>query len=299
MSETMNQTDPENIDQLTAEGEERARTEVSIAADSDETTRLRAATVFEIIRREGEEELSRRFHALFWSALAAGISIGFSVIAEALLAARLPDTPWKPLIDNLGYSVGFLIVILARQQLFTENTLTPVLPVLARGKVFWYLVLLRLWGIVLLGNLLGCMIFALFLAYGNVMAPDVAAATVAIGNHLMENTASEMFLKGIVSGWLIAALVWMLPSSEGSEFIVITLMTYLIALGDFTHVIAGSVEVFYLCFTGNLEAAPALFVFFLPTLLGNVVGGTLIFGVLSYAQVREELPAPGHPGTDR
>ena len=92
-----------------------------------------------------------------------------------------------------------------------------------------------------------------------------------------------------MAGWLIAALVWMLPSAEGNEFLVITLMTYLIALGDFTHVIAGSAEVFYLLARGEIEVLPALFGFFLPTLTGNILGGTVLFGLLSYAQVRDEL----------
>ena len=60
-----------------------------------------------------------------------------------------------------------------------------------------------------------------------------------------------MFTKGIVAGWLIAALVWMLPSAEGTEIFVITLITYLIALGGFTHVVAGSAEALYLWLAGH------------------------------------------------
>jgi formate/nitrite transporter FocA (FNT family) len=66
-------------------------------------------------------------------------------------------------------------------------------------------------------------------------------------------------------------------------------MTYLIALGGFTHVIAGSAEAFYLVFTGHETLLHAVFGFFLPTLAGNVAGGTVLFAVLSYAQVREEI----------
>ena len=86
--------------------------------------------VYEAIRREGEVELGRPAAALTWSALAAGLSIGFSFIVEALIKAHLPDAMWAPLITKSGYSVGFLIVVLGRQQLFTESTLTVVLPVL-------------------------------------------------------------------------------------------------------------------------------------------------------------------------
>jgi formate/nitrite transporter FocA (FNT family) len=251
--------------------------------------RLRAAVVYEIIRTEGEGELARTFGALWWSGLAAGLSIGFSVLSQAMLAAALGDLPGATIVSRVGYAVGFLIVILSRQQLFTENTLTAVLPVIARREWRWFWVMARLWGIVLAANLVGCLLFGLFLAYSGVLTPEVSAAVAEISHELMSNTPTEMFVKGIAAGWLIAALVWMMPSAEGTEIFVITLITYLIALGGFTHVIAGSVEAFYAWLTGAESFSKILFGFFLPTLAGNVAGGTVLFAVLSYAQVREEI----------
>ncbi len=250
---------------------------------------IKAAGVFDMIRREGEAELVRKFNALWWSGVAAGLSIGFSVVAEAVLAAHLPDAPWKPLVDNLGYCVGFLIVILGHQQLFTENTLTAVLPAMTRGRLKWWLILLRLWLIVLAANVVGCFLFAAFISTSGVLSEPVHAAVTQLSEHMMAKTPWEMFVGGIMAGWLIAALVWMLPSSEGSEFLLITLMTYLIAAGDFTHIIAGSVEALFLVVEGKIGITHAVFSFFLPTLAGNVTGGTILFAVLSYAQVRDEI----------
>ncbi|MGA9629812.1 MAG: formate/nitrite transporter family protein, partial [Candidatus Acidiferrales bacterium] len=96
-----------------------------------ERVAIGAHVVHETIRREGREELKRSSSALAWSGLAAGLSMGFSMVAEGLLAAYLPDREWTPLLSKLGYSVGFLIVVLGRQQLFTETTLTAVLPLLS------------------------------------------------------------------------------------------------------------------------------------------------------------------------
>ncbi|MEL6422764.1 MAG: formate/nitrite transporter family protein [Pseudomonadota bacterium] len=255
-----------------------------------EHLKFRAAVVYEIIRAEGESELSRRWAALWWSGIAAGLSIGFSFLAEAWLAAVLPmDQSWSLMVSNLGYSVGFLIVILARQQLFTENTLTAVLPVIARRTPGWFAALGRLWGTVLAANVVGCAIFALFVAFTPSVSAEVTAELKVIAKHMMENSAWEMFIRGIVAGWLIAALVWMLPSSEGGEFALIILITYLIALGDLTHIVAGSAEALYLVFLGDETMWNATFQFFFPTLAGNVFGGTLLFAVLSYVQVREEI----------
>lgn len=254
-----------------------------------ERKRLRAAVVYEIIRLEGEAELARSFNALWWSALAAGLSIGFSVLSQALLEAQLHRFPSAAIIADFGYCVGFLIVILARQQLFTENTLTAVLPVIMRKDWNGVVDVLRLWGIVLGGNLVGCFFFAGFLAHSGAFSAETQSAITDIGRHLMANSPMEMFTKGIMSGWLIAALVWMLPSSEGTEIFIITLITYIIALGDFTHIVAGSVEAIYMVLIGEVGIGQAFGGFFIPTLLGNVAGGTVLFALISYAQVREEL----------
>jgi hypothetical protein len=104
-----------------------------------------APVVYETIRREGEDELQRSAAALAWSGLAAGLSMGASFIAEALLAAHLARAPWAPLVSRLGYSLGFLIVILGRQQLCTENTLTVILPLMVRQDVGTLARVVRLW----------------------------------------------------------------------------------------------------------------------------------------------------------
>jgi formate/nitrite transporter FocA (FNT family) len=256
-----------------------------------EGVRHRPAVVYEIIRVQGEIELRRPSSALWWSGVAAGISIGFSFLTDAVLAAHLPASEWSPLIAKLGYAVGFLIVILGHQQLFTENVLTAVLPVMARKQVHWLLKMLRLWGIVLAANIAGCLIFASAIAYLPVVPSNVSPALADIVTKVMSNTPWEMFAKGIGAGWLIAALVWILSSTEHVEFIVITLLTYLIALFGFTHIVAGSVEAIYGVATGIISVETAVFRFFLPTLAGNVFGGTILFSVLSYAQVREEIYA--------
>lgn len=252
-------------------------------------SRLRAPVIYEIIRREGEEELERPVASLCWSGLAAGIAIGFSVLSEAILRTYLPDSAYLHIIESAGYCVGFLIVILARLQLFTENTITVVLPVLLNpsretiGKTG------RLWGYVLASNLFGCLIFAVALAMSGAIEAPVLNSAMEISRHLMENSIWEMFVKGIFAGWIIASLVWMLPTAHTASFIVITLMTYLIAVGDFTHIVAGSVEVFLLVLTAQLSLSEMIIGFFIPVLLGNIVGGTCLFAMLSYGQISQEV----------
>lgn len=256
-----------------------------------EGVRHRPAVVYEIIRVQGEIELRRPVSALWWSGVAAGISIGFSFLTEAAIAAHLPAGGSTEVIAKLGYAVGFLIVILGHQQLFTENVLTAVLPIMARKQLHWVLRMVRLWGIVLAANIVGCLIFAMAMAFLPIVPADVATAMSDIVGRVMANTPGEMFAKGIGAGWIIAALVWILSSTEHVEFLIITLLTYLIALFGFTHIVAGSAEAIYGVLTGTTTLENAVFRFFMPTLAGNVFGGTVLFSVLSYAQVREEIYA--------
>src|SRR5689334_16269380 len=123
--------------------------------EAEEKSAPSAHVVYEAIRKEGRHELERKTSSLAWSGLAAGMSMGFSFVTLALLQHHLPDEPWRPLITPLGYSVGFLIVVLGRQQLFTENTLTVILPLLTRKTTRDVAKVAQLWSVVFFANLLG------------------------------------------------------------------------------------------------------------------------------------------------
>lgn len=245
----------------------------------------RAAVVFEAIRREAVEELERQNSALFWSGLAAGLSMGFSFIAEALLQSALPEAPWRPLISKFGYSIGFMIVILGRQQLFTENTLTPVIHVLRERRLGVLLDALRLWGVVLAANILGTMIFGVGLHFADVFDATQRATLYAVAGEVVSGSFRETFLSAILAGWLIALMVWLLPAAETARVGVIIIVTYLVGIGGFSHIIAGSALAFYALAAGSATLAAAFGSFFIPTLIGNIVGGVAFVAVLNYAQV--------------
>jgi len=177
----------------------------------------RAAVLHEIIRTQGDQELERSIAALWWSALAAGLTMGLSLMAMGLLNSRLPDHEGFKVIASFGYCAGFLAVILARQQLFTENTLTAVLPVMSKPTLANFGRLLRLWGVVLVGNLCGTLLVAYVMLHLPIFDPRTDLAFLEIGRKVMENDAGQMFAKGIISGWMIATMVWMIPSMESAK----------------------------------------------------------------------------------
>ena len=251
-------------------------------------TAPRAAIVYETIRREGEDELNRTRAALVWSGLAAGLSMGFSFVAEALLQAHLPEAEWRPLFSKFGYSIGFLIVVLGRQQLFTENTLTPILELLHRLNRQTLFKVLRLWSIVLGANIIGGLFFASVLSFEGIFTPAVQASFLEIGQHALEGAFWSTLLRAIFAGWLIALMVWLLPFAETARVGVIIIITYIIGLGGFSHIIAGSIETFYIVLHDQATWATFTSNFFIPTLLGNTIGGVTFVAAINYAQVASD-----------
>lgn len=215
----------------------------------------RAMAIHEHIRQDGEKEMERDAMALLWSAIAAGLSMGASLLAKGIFHVQLEGVPGGFLLENLGYTFGFIIVIMARQQLFTENTVTAVLPVMQNPTLSNVGLLMRLWGVVLLGNLIGTGVAAWAFEYMPIFDEETRDAFVKIGMEVMKNSPTEMFANAIISGWIIATMVWMFPAAGGAKIVVIILMTWLIALGDTTHIVVGSVEILYLVFNGTLPWA--------------------------------------------
>jgi len=259
--------------------------------------RLRSPAIYEVIRRQGQEELHRPAVSLAAAGVAAGVTMGLSVVAQALLRAHLPDQPWAEMIEHLGYSLGFLIVIMSRLQLFTENTITAVLPICAYPTARNFLAVARLWAIVLVGNVVGTLIFAAFIRFSAALSPDTLTAFVKICEHLLAVSPARALAGGVVSGFLIACLVWMAPIVRGAELWMVLIVTYVIALGGFSHVVVGSAEAWFLVLNGSAGLGHVTAAYILPALLGNIIGGTGLFTLLAYTQVFTELDDVGESAT--
>lgn len=255
----------------------------------DESSRLRSTTVYETIRQEGSAELERPLNSLWWSGIAAGIALSTSLYTQAFLFQHLPDADWRLLIMAFGYPIGFLMVIFGRLQLFTENTITAILPLLAERTWRNLSRVGRLWSVVFAANLAGTLVSAGLAFYLHLVGVEQLAAALEISRHLAEKGPLEILMLGVLAGFLVAALVWTLPDAKGNEFWLIVAFTWVIGIGDFTHVIVGAAEVFLLVFNGELSAVQAAFAYILPAFVGNVLGGTGLFALIAYAQVSEEL----------
>jgi formate/nitrite transporter FocA (FNT family) len=263
------------------------------AADREEVGQLsapRSPVIHEVVRLQGEEELQRPHGSLLWSGIAGGITIMASVIAQGSLHHKLPEGfPAREVVADLGYSLGFLMVILGRMQLFTEQTIVTVLPVMTAPSWAKLGGTARLWAIVFAGNMIGAAIAAAMNIHLELTGPGLTEAMLEVSRKLLAKDWLALLAQGVPAGFLIASIAWIRAGVTGGDFAIILVVTYAIALGDFTHVIAGAAETFLLLFAGEIGLGQALGGMILPTLIGNVLGGTGLFALLAHAQVRREM----------
>jgi formate-nitrite transporter family protein len=259
-----------------------------IAEEAVERTSPPGRVVYEAIYREGEHESERTLTALAWSGLAAGLSMGFSFLMEGLLRDYLPPGHWQAAIAKFGYGIGFLIVILGRQQLFTKNTLTVMLPLLAKKKISLLKTVARLWVVVLVTNLAGAFAFAWLMGHTNICSEDIRAQFSTMAKEALDMTFVTGLLRAIVAGWIIALMIWLLPFAETSHIWIIIFLAYLIGIGHLPHIIAGTVPSIYGVFEGTVPFGQWLWHFFVPVSVGNTVGGVTVVAMVAHAEFVNE-----------
>jgi formate/nitrite transporter FocA (FNT family) len=209
------------------------------------------------------------------------------MVAQGVLQSRLPDTPWRDLVAGFGYCTGFLFVTMARQQLFTETTLTVMLPLLHGSHKMRDV--LRFWAVVFAANIIGTLLFAAAAGVPHLFEPAAHRAFVELGEKALGGGSLTVMMKGVVAGWLMALMVWLLPAAGPARFLTVVTVTYLITITNLSHVIAGSAEVASAALYGSATWGQYLFGFMLPAFVGNTIGGVTLVAVLNHAQVKEEL----------
>ncbi|WOI55817.1 formate/nitrite transporter family protein [Palleronia sp. LCG004] len=243
--------------------------------------------IFARVLSSADHELAASNRYLFWSALGAGAGLGLTFVARVVFT-EVAGEESPGLLGNLLYPVGFLIIVLGRYQLFTENTLTPVVLVLTR--LASVASTLRLWGVVLAANMIGAVGVAALLAWFDVFTPERVAKAVEMGRHAHEQGWFDLFSKAVIAGWIVAAMVWLVHAARDtiSKIVFVYVLMYFIGVAGFYHIITSSVEVFYLAFTqSDIGFFPLFPTFVLPVLLGNTVGGVTFVAVLNYALFAE------------
>jgi formate/nitrite transporter FocA (FNT family) len=247
-------------------------------------------TILEQHVRQAQEELDRPAGALLLSGLSAGLDLGFGPFLMAVMATlcsrELPHAVTQVIV-SLAYGVGFVFVVVGRSALFTEQTTSAVLPVLSGRSSIRQL--LRLWGLVLLANLVGAAIIALVISQ---VAPRMGivetGALGAIAAKLLHPPWWIMLLGAIAAGWLMGLLAWLVMASREtiSQILIVMLTTFVIGIAGFHHSIAGTIEILTAVFANAGPTLSDFGPFLLWAVLGNAFGGATFVAVLKFGHVR-------------
>lgn len=257
--------------------------------NSKESELTTAKSHGEILRQqicEGQETFNKKPISIIVSSLTAGLEIGFSYLLLCVLLFFLngkvaEDTAFKAL--SFVYPVGFIMIILGQSILFTEQTSLLTLPVLNNQRSLASL--LKLWGLVIFGNLLGGYIIAAVLIWIGPRLEIFNLKTVEdIALHVIEPGRLTLFVSAILAGWLMGLLSWLIAASKStlSRIVIIFMITAVLSFAGLHHSIVGNVEVF-----AGLISSPAITItgylsFLILALLGNAIGGAVFVALLKY-----------------
>lgn len=237
----------------------------------------------------GQHEIEREPVGLLLSGFSAGLDIGFGPLLMAVMLTLTPggygDLTTELLLAS-AYAVGFIFVIIARSELFTEHTTLAVMPVLDNQAAPRNLA--RLWGLVWVGNIVGGVAFTAFVV---ILMPNLGAASseafATIAHKLIAHDLKWLFVASILAGWLMGLLTWLITAAQEtiSRLLIIWLVTALIGLLHLPHSIAGNVEVLFGVFVSSeVSVLDYAWFLFLAT-VGNAIGGVVFVGVLKYSHV--------------
>lgn len=252
-----------------------------VAIDSSRRT---AHQIFERVQENARAELERTTGALAVSGTLGGFTMGLTGLSVAAVRALLPPGMVSEFIALLFYPVGFIAVIIGRAQLFTENTLYPVALVLSERRHIRNT--LRLWGTVFGANVLGAFAFGLLAARTTALQPKVADELTKLGMAALAVSNSNAFWSGVVGGWLIALVAWVVSASHWTigQVAMVWLLTFVVGAGGFAHCIATSGEILTVVCSGTAPASAYLRWLLFAT-AGNIFGGVMIVSLMNWGQV--------------
>jgi formate-nitrite transporter family protein len=250
-----------------------------------ETRRLTAAEIFQAAIENARDELRRSNQKLAFSGVAGGLTMGLTALSVASMRTFATSRTIQTIAPFLTYPIGFIVVIIGRAQLFTENTLYPVVLVLDERRHVG--TTLRLWGVVFASNLFGAFLFALLAVKSPALGLGMLSQLVQLGQEAAFGTGAHFFWSGVIGGWLIALVAWTVTASHWTigQLAIIYLLTFVVGIGHFAHCIAGSAEILSAVVAGAVPLAD-YFRWLGPAASGNVCGGVLMVSLLNYGQVK-------------
>ena len=146
-------------------------------------------------------------------------------------------------------------------------------------------------GLVWVSNVLGAAAFAgLAVLIGPSLGVIEPRAFCEIAHRMIDHPVRAMFLSGILAGWLMGLLSWLVAAGRDtiSQMVAVWLVTTAIGFAGLHHVVLGSVEVFAGAFSGQDVGPADIRRFLLWVTLGNAAGGVVFVAIVKYGLARPE-----------
>ena len=241
---------------------------------------------------------NRDFISAFFLAVQAGAFISFgaalftSVIQDSTLGIGLTK-----LIGGVTFSLGLILVVIAGADLFTGDTLMVMACFSRKIKVHQ---MLRSWGFVLVGNLVGALAVVLLVYFSGHWingSCGVGAKALTIANAKVNLSFLQAFSSGMLCNILVCLAIWLCHSCRSVTDKILAILfpiTAFVAMG-FEHSIANMYFIpAGLLLKNNPEVMGLLngidlsnltlhgFVFnnLVPVIIGNMVGGAIFVGTV-------------------
>jgi formate-nitrite transporter family protein len=244
---------------------------------------------------EGNRRLSRGAVGLAATGLVGGVDVMFGIVALTVVSGALAVAVPEQIAHvggSLVFGIGFVLLIVGRSELFTENFLVPVGAVL--GGVGTPRSLVRLWGVTMVGNLIGVIAFAAILVRAGVVPPDALKAAGKICDTVAERDVVGALLSAFLAGTAMTLFTWLTHAadSDSARVMISLLLGFIIAAPALNHAVVGVGEMAFGLLAGTAEAATWTD---LVRNFGIAVGGNLAGG-LGFVTVMRVLQVRGEPG---
>lgn len=239
---------------------------------------------FERLMVQGQERLARPLVPLVATGLLGGIDVAVGVLIYLVVLTETGSS----LVAALAFTIGFVALLLASSELFTENFLVPVTAVLA-GKSS-VAALLRLWVVSLATNLVSGLAMAAMII---VALPAVEDSAITTGAHYADLGVSvRSFFLAVLAGAVITLLTRMQNSTEslGVKIVPAVLMSFVLVGAELFHSVLDSIFMFAGLLTGR---APYGWTQWLGALgwsaLGNILGGVVLVTAIRVLRVPHRI----------
>ena len=228
----------------------------------------------------------------FLLGIMAGAFIALGGLGSQIASVCADNPSTARLISSVVFPIGLFMVLVGGAELFTGNCLI-IIPVLSgKAKVSG---MLKNWGIVYLGNMVGGIIVAFLASFSHIYSFANGALAEAVVNTALTKaniSFSDALLRGILCNVLVCMAVWCSFAADelAGKILALWLPVMLFIIGVFEHCVANMYFIPAGMMASFVHGIPTenlnLFGFFItnliPVTLGNIIGGALCVGCTYY-----------------